>query len=85
MSELIQKIQGLISAKAWYDTIIDDAGLNAEDAQEIIDLVEQSQWSDEKIEMRSLIIDLQATLRAIQNSSNSMMDDCDERRKTMGI
>ena len=39
-----------------------------------------------KIEnMQSLIMDLQAPLRSIQNSSNSMVDQCVEERKRLGI
>jgi len=35
--------------------------------------------------MQSLIMDLHATLRAIQNSSNSMVSQCDEDRKRLEI
>ena len=57
-----------------------------------IDMMSESELRSElrllvnkNIEMKCLIIDIQATLRAIYNSSSSMMQQLDAERKRLGI
>ena len=44
MSELIEKLNNIINDNMWFDCETEEMGVSEEAAQEIIDLVEQSQW-----------------------------------------
>jgi len=69
------------------DGIEIECAYDDEDIQEVIDAIQQHDSEKQLLinNMKNLIIDLHAALRAIDNTSSAVVEQCNEERKRLSI